>query len=86
MEKKTSDEEYIQNKFQILIGEEKVWIEVISLKNHIYAVEYPGKEPLFITNVKDKDNQSRWISIPQGDDDLASAIGGFIDERLHTKK
>jgi len=85
MEKKTSNQEYIQ-KFQVKVGEETAWVEVISLKNHIYVVEFTGKEPLFITQIRDKENHPSWISIPQGNDELAAAIGLYIEEKMKTEQ
>ena len=80
MDTKSSSEEYIPKKFQVALGEETAWVEVISAKNHIYAVEIKGREPLFITQIRDHENKPCWISIPQGDDELAAAIGNYIEE------
>ena len=82
MEKNRSREENEQKKFQIMIGEKIAYVEIISLKNHICAVEIAGHEPIFITRIKDKNNKPCWISIPQGNDDLAVVIGNHIEEQL----
>jgi hypothetical protein len=79
MNEDTSGEEYIQKKFQISIGDEIAWVEVISAINHIYAVQFRGREPLFISLITDKDNNPKWISIPQGNDEMAAAIGKYIE-------
>jgi len=70
-----------QQRFQVQVGEEIAWVEVVSLKNKIYAVEFPGREPMFITQIKDKNNKTSWISMPQGEDDLAEKIGQLIRKR-----
>jgi hypothetical protein len=85
MNHKILDEENTSKKFQVAIGNKIAYVEIISLPNHICSVEIPGQEPMFITKIRDKDNESRWISLPQGNDDLAMAIGTFIEEELHSK-
>jgi hypothetical protein len=77
MTKKTETEN-VNQRFKAQIGEEIAWVEVVSLKNKIYSVEYPGKEPVFITQIKDKDNRICWISMPQGNDQIAELIGEYI--------
>ncbi|HEV8285181.1 MAG TPA: hypothetical protein VGQ09_12780 [Chitinophagaceae bacterium] len=74
-----------QKKFQVTIGEKIAFVEIISLKNHICAVEFPGHEPIFITQVRDKNNNLCWISIPQGNDDLAVVIGSYIEEQFSSE-
>jgi hypothetical protein len=77
--------ENTSKKFQVAIGNKIAYVEIISLPNHICSVEIAGQEPMFITKIRDKDNESRWISLPQGNDDLAMVIGNFIEEELHSK-
>ena len=81
MNNNTSAEDGNQDRFQVTIGSEVAWVEVVSAKNKIYAVELPGREPVFITQIKDNLNKSCWVSIPQGEDDLAEKIGAFIKTR-----
>ena len=57
-------------------------VEILSRPNSICAVEFPGHQPIFITKIKEH-NKSHWVSIPQGNDELASAVGKHIDEQLH---
>ena len=83
MEKDRSGDENKQKKIQVTIGGKIAYVEIISLKNYIYAVEFPGREPIFITRIKDKNNKPCWVSIPQGNDDLAVAIGNYIEEQIH---
>jgi hypothetical protein len=83
MEENRSSEKNQQKKFQIPIGEKIAYVEIISLKNHICAVEFPGHEPVFITRIRDRNNKPCWISLPQGNDDLAAAIGNYIEEQIH---
>jgi hypothetical protein len=71
-----------EKKFRIDIGGKTAFVEVISLKNDICAVEFDGQEPIFITKIRDKNNEPCWVSIPRGNDELATAIGKYIDERL----
>ena len=71
-------------KIQVRIGEKIAYVEVISLTEQIYSVEFPGKEPIFITKIKDKNQEICWISIPQGNNDLAASVGSAIDARLRT--
>ncbi len=73
-------------KFQITIGEKIAYVEIISLQNNICAVELPGQEPIFITRIRDKNNQPCWVSIPQGNNELATAIGSYIDEQFYSKR
>lgn len=68
-------------KIQVRIGEKIACVEVISLTEQIYSVEFPGKEPIFITKIKDKNQEICWISIPQGNNDLAASVGGAIEAR-----
>lgn len=72
-------------KFQIPIGEKIAYVEIISLQNNICAVEFPGQQPIFITRIRDKNNKPNWISIPQGNDDLAVAVGKYLDEQFYSK-
>ena len=83
MEKDSSGDENKPKKIQVTIGEKIAYVEIISLKNYICAVEFPGREPIFITRIKDKNNKPCWISIPQGDDDLAVVIGNYIEEQIY---
>ena len=68
-------------KIQVRIGEKIAYVEIISLTEQIYSVEFPGREPIFITRIKDKNQQSCWVSIPQGNNDLAASVGGAIEAR-----
>jgi hypothetical protein len=72
-----------EKKFTIDIGGKTAIVEIISLKNDICAVEFHGHDPIFITKIRDKSNKPCWVSIPQGNDELATAIGHYIEERLH---
>jgi len=74
-----------QKKFQVRVGEEIAYVEIISLQNRICAVELPGLQPIFITKIKDKNNKPCWVSIPQGNDAMASIIGDYIDEQVYSK-
>ena len=74
-----------QKKFQVPVGEKIAYVEIISLQNKICAVEFPGREPIFITRIRDKNNKPCWVSIPQGNDDVASVIGDYIDEQIYSK-
>jgi len=70
-------------KIHIRIGDKIAYVEIISLKEQIYSVEFTGGEPIFITRIKDKNQQTYWISIPQGNNDLAESVGSVIDRQLH---
>jgi hypothetical protein len=74
-----------QRKFQVRIGEKIAYVEIISLQNKICVVELPGHEPIFITRIRDKNNKPCWVSIPQGNNDLASIIGDHIDEQIYSR-
>lgn len=69
-------------KFHLLIDGKIVYVEPISITNQIYAIEFPGYESFFITKIRNH-NQTLWVSMPQGNDELAATIGSFIDERHH---
>jgi hypothetical protein len=73
-------------RFHIKIGEKIAYIEIISLTNSICAVEIDGQEPIFITKIRDKNNKPSWISIPQGNDELAESVGKYVDDLLHFNK
>jgi hypothetical protein len=81
MNKKATDGNENSQRFQVTIGEEIAWVEIVSMKNKIYAVELPGQQALFITKIKDKNNKISWISIPQGNDELAEIVGEVITKR-----
>lgn len=68
-------------KIQVRIGEKIAYVEVLSLTEQIYSVEFPGKDPIFITKIKDKNQETCWISIPQGNNDLAASVGRAIEAR-----
>jgi hypothetical protein len=85
MEKEEASTGGEQRKFQIRIGEKIAYVEIISLQNKICVVELPGHEPIFITRITDKNNKPCWVSIPQGNNDLASIIGDYIDEQIYSK-
>ena len=85
MEKEEASTGGEQRKFQIRIGEKIASVEIISLQNKICVVELPGHEPIFITRIRDKNNKPCWVSIPQGNNDLASIIGDYIDEQIYSK-
>lgn len=74
-----------QKKFQVPVGEKIAYVEIISFQNKICAVEIPGREAIFITRIRDKNNKSCWVSIPQGNNELASLIGNYIDEQIYSK-
>jgi len=82
MEKDRSSEESKPKKIQVMIGEEIAYVEIISLKNYICSVEILGHEPIFITRIKDKNNNHCWISIPQGNDEMAETLGQYIEESV----
>lgn len=81
-----ADDKDQPKKFQIKIGEKVAVIEIISLTNSICAVEIDGQEPIFITKIRDKNNKPSWISIPQGNDELAEVAGKHVDDLLHNNK
>ena len=70
-----------RQRFQIAVGDQTAIVEVISAKNKIYAVELPGAEPVFITQIRNADNRLTWVSIPQGHEQLSQEAGARIDER-----
>jgi|GEM_PF-2850486 len=84
MDKQSPSEEERPRKFQLAIGDKIVLVEIISLTNYIYSVEIPGQEPIFITRIREN-NKLCWISIPQGNNELATAVGNYIDEKLYSK-
>ena len=69
-------------KIQVRIGDKIAYVENISFREQIYSVEFPGSAPIFITRIKDKSQQICWISIPQGNNELAESVGRIIDEGL----
>jgi hypothetical protein len=73
-----------QKKMQVAVGEKIAYVEIISLQNKICAVEIAGNEPIFITRIRDKNNKPCWVSIPQGNNELASIIGEYIDELIYS--
>ena len=75
-----------QKKFRVPVGEKIAYVEIISLQSKICAVEFPGCEPIFITRIRDKNNKPCWVSILQGNNDLASIIGDYIDEQIYSKR
>jgi hypothetical protein len=75
-----------QRKFQIPIGERIAYVEIISLQSNICVVEIAGQEPIFITKIRDQNNQPCWVSMPQGNDDLATAVGKYLDEQFSLNK
>jgi hypothetical protein len=85
MEKEEASARDEQKKFQVPVGEKIAYVEIISLRNKICAVEFPGREPIFITRIRDKNNKHCWVSIPQGNDDVASIIGDYIEEQIYSK-
>jgi hypothetical protein len=82
MEKTDPDENSSSKEFHLLIDGKIVYVETISLTNQIYAVEFPGGEPFFITKIRNS-SKAAWVSMPQGNDELAATIGSYIDERHH---
>ena len=74
-----------QKKFHVKIGEEIAYVELISFQNKICAVEIQGREAIFITRIRDKNNKPCWVSIPQGNDEIASVVGGYIDEQVYAQ-
>ena len=78
--------EHAPQKIQVRIGDKIAYVEVISLTEQIYSVEFLGTEPIFITRIKDKNQQGCWISIPQGNNDLAASVGAVIDQGLKVSR
>jgi len=74
-----------ERKFQVPVGENIAYVEIISLQNKICAVEFPGREAIFITRIRDRNNMPYWVSIPQGNDEVASIIGEYIDQQIYSK-
>ena len=85
MEKDKSKESQ-QQKIKIAIGEKIAYVEVISFINYICSVEILGQDPIFITRIKGQNNKPCWISIPQGNDELAAAIGKYIEEYIPSRE
>jgi hypothetical protein len=83
METSAGNEER-QKKFQISIGKEIVYVEVLSLKDRIYSVEFPGQEPLFITRITDLNNKDCWVSIPHGNNEVADMVGYYIEKQAES--
>ncbi len=75
-----------QQKIQIAIGEKIAYVEIISLINYICSVEILGQDPIFITRITDKNNKPCWVSIPQGNDELAATIGKYIEEYIRSRE
>lgn len=75
-----------QKKFKVAVGEKIAYVEIISLQNKICAIEFPGHEPIFITKVRDHNNKHSWVSIPQGNNELASIVGDYVDEQIYSTK
>ena len=73
------EEEAPLKKFQIAVGEKIAYIEIISFQNYICAVEFAGEEPIFITRIREKNDKYCWVSIPQGNDELAEIIGPLVE-------
>lgn len=69
-------------KFKVKIGEKTAYVEIISAEDQICAVELAGHEPIFITRITDSDKKSCWISIPQGNNELAASIGNYIEQQV----
>ena len=82
---KKQTREVNKKNFRVPVGEKIAYVEIISLQNKICVVEFPGHEPIFITRIRDKNNKPCWVSIPQGNNDLASIIGDYIDEQIYSK-
>jgi len=82
MEKITSGDKGKQKKFQVSIGEQIAYVEIVSLKDRIYSVEFPGQEPVFITQITDRNNKLCWVSIPHGKNELAGTIGLYIEKEM----
>src|SRR5512138_2054256 len=83
MEKNTLTGNERQKKFQISIGEEIAYVEIVSLKDRIYSVEFARQEPLFITQITDMNNKPCWVSIPHGNNALAEMIGLYIEKEMN---
>jgi hypothetical protein len=86
MDRQNFNEKGEPRKFHFVLGEKIAYVEMISLTNYICTVEISGQQPFFITKIRDKKNKSYWISIPQGNDELAQVIGQYVDDELHKKK
>jgi hypothetical protein len=74
-----------QKKFHVPVGEEIAYVELISFQNKICAVEIQGREAIFITRIRDRNNKPCWVSIPQGNNEIASVVGNYIDEQVYSK-
>lgn len=74
-----------QKKFHVPVGEKIAYVELISFQNKICAVEIQGREAIFITRIRGKNDKPCWVSIPQGNDDIASVVGNYIDEQVYSK-
>ena len=85
MDNEEADRRGQQQKFQIPVGEYIAYVEIISLQNKICAVEIPGREAIFITRIKDRNNNPCWVSIPQGNNEVASIIGDYIDRQIYSR-
>jgi hypothetical protein len=74
-----------QKKFKVTVGENVAYVEIISFQNKICSVEIPGRAAIFVTRIRGKNNKPCWISIPQGDDEIALIVGDYIDEHIYSK-
>lgn len=86
MDNNAADNREKQKKFQISIGEEIAYVEIVSLKDKIYSVEIPGQQPLFITKITDLNNKKCWVSIPHGNNAVAEMIGACIEKEINLTK
>ncbi|HEY0432361.1 MAG TPA: hypothetical protein VGC95_00730 [Chitinophagaceae bacterium] len=86
MEEGHTQRPVVAQTFQTKIGDKNAFVEIISVTNSICSVQIEDQPPIFVTRIRGDRGNFEWVSIPQGNNELAAAIGVYIEDHLKEKR
>lgn len=69
--------------FEVVYEEVPLAIRVLHIRNRmLFLVNIPGKKPVFLTRAVNSEGIYFWTSVPEGNLELAQAIGPLIEQHI----
>lgn len=69
--------------FEIVYEEHPIAVRMLHIKSRmLFLVNIPGKKPVFFTRAVNSEGVYFWTSIPEGNLELAQAIGPLIEQHI----
>lgn len=69
--------------FEIVYEEHPIAVRMLHIKSRmLFLVNIPGKNPVFLTRAVNSEGGYFWTSVPEGNLELAQAIGPLIEQHI----